>query len=97
MTMDTRSTDEMRRAVAAGEWHAVLRLWDVYAAGILEEIDRGTCTPARMSEAREFLDWTKRVALCARAQAQQRLDAIHAAKQYGPQPSPPRSSVRMRM
>lgn len=95
--MDSGRTDDMRRAVAAGDWPAVLRLWEVYSADILEEIGRGACTPARMSEAREFLEWAKRVAWCARAQAQQRLDAIHAAKQYGPQPSPPRSSVRMRM
>jgi hypothetical protein len=83
----------MRRAVASGDWHSVLRLWDVYAAGILEEIGRGTCTPARMAEAREFLEWTERVALCARAQAQHRINAIHAARQYGPPSSPPGSSV----
>ena len=92
--MDTGRTDDMRRAVASGDWHSVLRLWDVYAAGILEELGRGTCTRARMAEAREFLEWTKRVAFCARAQAQHRLNAIHAAQQYRPQPSPPASSVR---
>ncbi len=92
--MSTTPTDEMRNAVAAGEWSAVLRLWDGYAASIQDEIGRGTCTPARMSEARGFLDWTQRVALCERAQTQQRLDAIHAASQYDPQPSGPRSSLR---
>jgi hypothetical protein len=50
-----------------------------------------------MSEAREFLDWAKRVALCARAQAQQRLITIHAARQYGSQPSRPLSSLRKSM
>ena len=71
--MDTPRTDEMRRAVASGEWPAVLRLWEVYAAGIREEIGRGACTPARMAEAQGFLDWARRVVLCARAQAQTRL------------------------
>jgi hypothetical protein len=97
MTMDTGRTDELRKAVATGEWPAVLRLWEVYAAGILAEIGRGTCTPGRMSEARQFLEWARRIALCARAQAQQRLDAIHAARQYDPQPAGPHSSLRTRM
>jgi hypothetical protein len=95
--MDTGRTDDMRRTVASGDWHAALRLWDVYASGILEEIGRGACTPARMSEARKFLDWAKRIALCARAQAQQRLNTIHAARQYGPQPPRPLSSLRKSM
>jgi hypothetical protein len=92
--MDTPRTDEMRRAVASGEWPAVLRLWEVYAAGIREEIGRGACTPARMAEAQGFLDWARRVVLCARAQAQTRLNAIHVARQYGPSPSRPPSSLR---
>jgi hypothetical protein len=85
--------DEMRKAVAAGDWPAVLRLWESYAAGILDEIGRGTCTRARMAEAGAFLDWAKRVALCARAHAQTRLDRIHAATQYDSRPAPPRPSV----
>jgi hypothetical protein len=92
--MDTGRTDEMRQAVAAGDWAAVLRLWESYAAGILDEISRGACTRARMAEAGEFLDWAKRVALCSRAQAQNRLNAIHAARQYGPEPIPLRPSFR---
>jgi hypothetical protein len=92
--MDTNRTDDMRDAVASGDWRAVLRLWEGYAAGILEEIGHGTCTRARMSEAGEFLDWARRVALCARAQAQNRLNTIHAARQYDPRPSRPFPSVR---
>jgi len=92
--MDTTRTIDMRKAVASGDWHAVSRLWDDYATGILEEIGRRTCTRARLAEAREFLGWAERVALCARAQAQNRLNTIHAARQYDPRPSPPFSSVR---
>jgi hypothetical protein len=92
--MNTHRTDDIRKAVASGEWPAVLRLWDAYAAGIREEIGRGTCSQARMAEAREFLDWAKRFVLCARAQAQHRLDAIYAVRQYGPPPSRPLSSLR---
>lgn len=92
--MNDCATDEMRKAAAAGDWPAVLRLWEQYAAGIREELTHGLCTHARILEAREFLDWAGRVALCARAQNQQRLDAIHAAQQYSPQPSQRRPALR---
>lgn len=92
--MSAERTSEMRNAVAAGDWPAVLRLWDVYAGGIREELGRGTCTQARLTEAREFLDWAERVALCARAQAQNRLNTIHVARQYDPEPSRRPPSLR---
>jgi hypothetical protein len=92
--MNNGHIDNMQKAVASGDWPAVLRLWDVYAGGIRTEIGRGTCTPARMAEAREFLEWAKRIALCARAQAQNRLNAIHAARQYSPQRLPPPPLLR---
>jgi hypothetical protein len=92
--MDSGRTEGIRRAVAAGDWPAVLRLWEPYAAGILHEIRRGTCTHARMAEAGALLDWAKRFALCARAHAQNRLNTIHAAKQYGGEPILPRASLR---
>jgi hypothetical protein len=92
--MHTARTAEMRKAVASGDWPLVLRLWEAYAAGILEEIGRGTCTRVRMTEAREFLEWTRRVVLCSRAQAQNQLDRIHAARQYCPQPAPRQPSLR---
>jgi len=95
MTMSISQTEEMRKSVAAGDWAAVLRLWDDYAARILDEISQRACSTARLAEAREFLDWARRVALCARAQTQQRLNAIHAAREYCPQPERPRSAVRI--
>jgi hypothetical protein len=91
--MSERATDEMRKAAAAGDWPAVLRLWEQYAAGIRGELAGRACTHARLLEAREFLDWARRIALCARAQNQQQLDAIHAAQQYGPQPSQRRPAL----
>jgi hypothetical protein len=92
--MDTRRADHLRKAMASGDYRNALRLWDEYAAGIRQEISAGTCTVARMAEAREFLDWARRVVLCARAQAQNRLNAIHVAQQYGPASSPPASFLR---
>jgi hypothetical protein len=92
--MATSRTDPLRQAVAAGDFAMVLRLWDEYAASILEEIGRGVCTQARMAEAGEFLEWARRVVLCNRAQAQNQLNTIHAARQYGSSPTPPPSQVR---
>jgi len=92
--MDTERTSHLRKAIASGDYGNALRLWDDYAAGIRQEIGRGVCTAARMAEAREFLDWARRVVLCARAQAQNRLNAIHVARQYGPAPSRPASRFR---
>ena len=85
--MSQSATDEMRQAAAAGDWPAVLQLWEEYAAGIRQELAQGVCTRERLQEAREFLDWAGRVALCARAQDQRRLDTLHAAQQYSPQPT----------
>jgi hypothetical protein len=92
--MDTPRTNQIRKAVVSADWPAALRLWEVYAAEIREEIGRGTCSQARMAEAREFLDWAGRVVLCARAQTQNRLNTIFVAKQYGPSPSRPPSFLR---
>jgi hypothetical protein len=92
--MDTERTSHLRKAIASGDYRLALRLWDDYAAGIRQEIGRGACTAARMAEAREFLDWARRVVLCARAQAQNRLNAIHVARQYGQAPSRPASHFR---
>jgi len=92
--MSTVGADQIRKAVASGEWQAALRHWDAYAAGIRDEISRGVCTASRMSEAREFLEWAGRAVLCARAQAQNRLNAIHAARHYAPSPPRPPSSLR---
>jgi len=92
--MDNGRTDGIRGAVAAGDWPAALRLWESYAAGILDEIRSRTCTHARMAEAGELLEWAKRIVLCSRAQAQNRLDTIHAARQYRPEPIPARTSLR---
>jgi hypothetical protein len=92
--MNTQRTDHIRRAVVSADWQNALRLWGDYAAGIREEISRRACTPARMAEAREFLDWARRVVLCTRAQAQRRLNAIHVAQQYNPVPSKPAGFLR---
>jgi hypothetical protein len=92
--MTSTSILEMRSAVASEDWPAVLRLWEAYAAGILQEIAIRTCTPARLAEAREFLKWAERTACCSRAHNQEHLNAIHAAEQYSRQAGSPLPSLR---
>ena len=94
MNMDSHRTDRLRRAVASGEFQHASRLWDEYAAGIRQEICRGTCTEALMVEAREFLEWARRLVLCGHAQAQDQLNTIHVARQYGSAPSRPESFLK---
>jgi hypothetical protein len=91
--MDNR-TDPIRQAVASGEFQRAALLWNEYAAGIREEIGRGTCTQARMAEAGELLEWSCGVALCERAHARSQLDTIWVASQYGPADSPTPSCFR---
>ena len=86
MTRDPDRTEHLRQAVAAGDWAAVLHLWSVYAEAIRVAIEQRTCTPARMAEAKEFLDWTGRLVQCERAHTQARLDALHAATLYATGP-----------
>ena len=92
--MDTDHTAEIRDAVASGDWAAVLELWSAYADGIRLEIEQRRCTTERMAEAREFLAWAARVALCERAQTQARLDALHAANLYEDTKSQTPSTLR---
>jgi hypothetical protein len=92
--MTTDHIGEMRKAVAEGDWQSVLRLWEAYSGGLLEEIGHRTCSAARMAEARDFLEWAQRIVLCSRAQAQAYLDRIHAAQKYAAQPLPPRPSLQ---
>jgi hypothetical protein len=80
--MATLHTDPIRKAVAGGDFQPALRLWNDYAAGIREEICRGSCTEARMAEAQEFMEWARRMVRCTCAEAQDRLNAMHVAGQY---------------
>jgi hypothetical protein len=76
--------ERFREAVAAGEFARAEHLWNGYAAGRLEEARRG-CGD-RLPEMRELIEWTRRTALCWRAQAlhklKARLTAAYAAGVY---------------
>jgi hypothetical protein len=95
--MDNQPTDPIRQAVASGEFQRATLLWNEYAARIREEIARGICTEARMAEAGELVEWSRRVVLCDRARAQGQLTTIWVASQYGPANSPDASGLRASM
>jgi hypothetical protein len=92
--MDNQRTNPIRQAVASGEFHRAAMLWNEYVNETREEINRGTCTQARMAETAELVEWSRRVALCDRAHAQGQLTTIWVASQYGPADLPQASYFR---
>jgi hypothetical protein len=84
----------VRRAVASRDFVRVTRLWNEYASLLHGQISRGVCTRARMEEARELVEWSRRTVALARAHAQSRLDALRVAEQYLKET--PRSPARLR-
>lgn len=95
--MDNRQTDPIRKSVASGDFQSALRLWNVYAAAIGEEICRGTCTKDRIAEVREFMEWVRPAVLCARAHAQAQLNTIHVSELYSQEAPPQSSFLRARL
>ena len=92
--MTSARTAAIRRAVASGDFLRATGLWNEYASLLQGEISRGVCTRARMEEARELVEWSRRTVALARAHAQSRLDALRVAEQYLKET--PRSPARLR-
>jgi hypothetical protein len=80
--MDSVRTAAIRQAVACGDFLRATSLWNEYASLLHREICRGICTQARIDEARDLLEWSRRTVALARAHAQSRLDALRVAEQY---------------
>jgi|CZKE01.1.fsa_nt_gi hypothetical protein len=95
MPSDPR-TDPIRQAVACGEFPKALALWEEHARQLRRELQTGVFSPERLAETRELVEWCCNVALCARAQAQVRLDQITVARQYGPPRHLPASRISAR-
>lgn len=83
--MDEPLAERFRKAVSSGEFHRGSELWNAYAAERLTEAQHGC--GEKLPEMRELMEWTRRVVLCARAQAlrklRTRLTEVHAAGAYG--------------
>ena len=95
MPSDSR-TDPIRQAVARGEFPKALALWEEHARQLRWELQARVFSPERLAETRELVEWCCNVALCARAQAQARLDQITVAQQYGPPRGQPAHSFSAR-
>lgn len=92
--MNSTRIEAIRRAVASGDFLRATSLWNEYANLLHREICRGACTQARMEEAHELLEWSRRTVALARTHAQSRLDALRVANQY--LQSAPRSPALLR-
>jgi hypothetical protein len=90
--MPNPATDTIRQAMASGQFQLAERLWNAYAAGLTDELGRGSLTKASLEEARELVEWSRLTVLCMRAHAQARLGGLRIAGAYGnaPQMTSPR-------
>jgi len=88
ITMIDALTSRIRGAVASGEYQRALLLWNEYSARLQEELRVGSLTSGRLAEMRELMEWSRRVMLCARAHAQDQLNSLHVAAEYGVAPAP---------
>jgi hypothetical protein len=85
--MDSEINARIRRAVSAGDFGIASGLWETYAAQVAGEIRGGICSASQLAQMRDLIDWTRGVAICARAHAQRRIDTqltkLHAVSVYG--------------
>jgi hypothetical protein len=68
--------EQIRRAVAGGDFAGASRLFDEYARGVRDSIERGSCTEEAMRETCELVRWTRQTALAARAHLQDQLQDL---------------------
>jgi hypothetical protein len=80
--MDNSLTDRIHQAVASGEFQRALLIWNEYAARLQQELRTGRLSAAEFEEAGQLVAWSRQVALCARAQALDRLNSLRVAEQY---------------
>jgi hypothetical protein len=85
-------TQQIRATVASGEFLKARLLWAEYGRQFRADIERGPLPQTRLAEARELYEWTRMVALCARAHAQAKLNQIAVARKYGSQEKPPQTT-----
>lgn len=86
--VDDSLTGPIRAAVASGDLQQAQLLWDGYMAQLSQEVSQGSLSQARLTEAGELVEWSRRVLLCARAHAQDSLNSMHVAGQYDDPPPP---------
>jgi hypothetical protein len=86
----------IRSATACGEFEKARQLWNAYMVQLEEELRRGSFSDGQIQQVRSLVEWCKGVALCARLHAQDRLNSLLVAAEYGNPPlSPPRQIIQV--
>ena len=80
--MQPIALEPIRQAVISGEFTRARLLWEECAAGLAEEVSNGSLSPAMLSEVGQLVEWSRIVALCARAHLQGQLNGLHVAREY---------------
>jgi hypothetical protein len=77
----------IRDAVASGEFKRAQDFWDAYIVQLVEELRQGSFTETKLAQVRDLMEWSRSAALCARLHAQDRLNSLLVAAEYGNRPS----------
>ena len=82
--MDPAAASSIRQAISHDNYPQALELWNAYARGLRESLDRADLTEAGMREARELVEWSRLALRGARGQLQAQLNAAFSAGAYLP-------------
>jgi hypothetical protein len=74
--------EPIRQAVDSGEFERAQLLWNQCAAGMAEDLGRGSLDEARLKEVRALVEWSRVVILCARAHLLNEINSLHVAGEY---------------
>lgn len=74
--------EAIRRGITRGDWAGSTGRWEGLARELEKRLRAGRLSPAEWSEVVQLYSWSRKVLLCARAQALDRLNEIHAAGAY---------------
>jgi hypothetical protein len=91
--MSPNPLEPIRQAVNSGEFGRAQFLWQECAAGLAEELSRGSLSEARLKEVGELVEWSRIVALCERAHLQDQLNSLHVALEYESPVPPPAQRI----
>ena len=74
--------EPIRHAISRGDWARSGALWDGLAGEVERRLRAGRLSPAEWNKVAQLFAWSRNVLLCARAQALDRLNQMHAAGAY---------------
>jgi hypothetical protein len=89
MPMDNHSESRIREAVASGEFQRAQQLWNAYVFQLQEQLRCGSFSALQLGQVRDLVEWSRSVALCARQHAQDRINSLLVAAEYGNPPASP--------